>query len=241
MKNIDLLQKCGFNMYESKILLTLSDYGAMTIPEIGFKAKVPKNKAYEILNYLKKKGVVELLLTKPKKYGVVNLKQTLEKKMTSRKKELDFIERELKEMKVKDKSIEDTFWMMQGESAMINKIVNALEDVKEESIGFIDIWTAKTINLQMVKKAIDRGVKFYFLGTINEKTKPLAKKYAKLGVRIKHHSISGAGYSVFDNKYVQLRISEEEVLTMWIENSNFANILREHFFKLWKEAKEVKL
>ncbi len=243
MKQIESLMECGFNLYESRILLALAKLRTASVSEIERDSNVPKNKVYEILDIFKRKGIVQLLPSKPKKYSLVNIKQVLREIVDRRRKHLDAVDKNLDRLYENlgsNNSYEETFWITEGIDAMVNKIVNTLKDLNEESIGYIDVWVVKPENVKAVKKAIKRGVKFYFLGTIDKESKPLAKKYAKVGVKIRHFPIKGAGYSIFDKKYVQLRVTTGKLINLWIENQNLANIMRQHFFELWKRGKPVK-
>ncbi|HKZ33681.1 MAG TPA: helix-turn-helix domain-containing protein [Candidatus Nanoarchaeia archaeon] len=243
MKPIESLMECGFNLYESKILLALAKLKTAGASEIEKDSNVPKNKVYEILDNFKRKGIVQLLPSKPKKYSLINIEQVLKEIVNEKKKNLDIVDKSLDRLYENlgsNTSYEETFWIMEGVDAMVNKIVDTLKDLKEESIGYIDIWVVKPENVKAVKKAIKHGVKFYFLGTIDKESKPLAKKYAKLGVKIRHYPIKGAGYSIFDKKYVQLRVTTDKLINLWIENENLAGIMRQHFFELWKKGKPVK-
>lgn len=242
MKNIKLLMDCGFNLYESKILLSLAWLGPSTAKEIGKEADVPKNKVYEILENFREKEIIQLVPTKPKRYNVINLKQILKKRVTEKKEKLDDIEKNVEKILdnlPKTNNFEETFWIMEGVNAMVNKILEKLDTIENESIAFVDLWVAKPENLRAVKKCIKRGVNFYFLGTIDKKTKPIAREFAKIGVNIRHYPVKGAGYSIFDKKYVQLRVTEKKVLTLWVESPHFGQMLRQHFFDLWKQARPV--
>lgn len=243
MKTVETLMECGFNLYEARVLLALAKLKTATASEIGRDSNVPKNKVYEVLDIFKRKGIVQLLPSKPKRYDLVNFQQVLKERIDEKKKHLENIDKNLNKLYENlntNKTYEDTFWIMEGIDAMVNKIVDTLGDIKEESIGFVDVWVVKPENLMAVKKAIKRGVKFYFLGTIDKESKPMAKRYAKLGVKIRNYPIKGAGYSIFDSKYVQLRVTTDKLINLWIENPNLANIMRQHFFELWKQAKPVK-
>jgi len=235
-----LLMEYGFNLYESRIICSLVSAGKATAKYIAQDAAVPKNKVYEILESLLQRGLVQLLPGKPKRYAATSLPVAIERNIRERTLRLEQVGKTLKSYFNKLPKKEEQpkkFWAMEGKSAMVNKIVETLDSVQKESLGFIDIWTARPENLSAIKRAIDRGVKFYFLGSVNKKTLPLVKKYEKLGVKIKNYNIRGAGYSVFDGRYVQQRITEGKIISLWIENVYLAKILREHFFDIWKKVK----
>jgi len=243
MKDFEILKNCGYTIYESKILLSISKFQKVSVKQIEKDTNVPKNKIYEILQNLTSKGIVQIYNEKPKLYGVVNLKETINEQLDKRESELKNLKKEVEKISLlneKEKYFEEKFWVMKGTDAMVNKIVETLEETREESIGYIDVWVAKYSNLKSVKEAIKRGVKFYFLGPIDENSRTIAKKFADIGVEVRDYKIDKAGYSIFDSKKVQLRISTDEVLSLWIENENFAQILREHFFNQWKKAKKFK-
>ncbi|MCA9459150.1 MAG: TrmB family transcriptional regulator [Nanoarchaeota archaeon] len=242
MKNIEILQNVGFTLYESKILLSLAKYQKAPVKLIEKDSLVPRNKVYEILYNLSKKGYIQIYNDKPKEYGVVNLKEIVNELLVRKEEKIKNLKIESKKMILdlkEDKYFEEKFWVMKGTDSMVNKIVETLETTKKESIGYVDVWVLKYSNLKSVKEAINRGVNFYFMGPIDKESLPIAKKYAEIGVEVRDYKIERAGYSIFDSKKVQLRVSENEVISLWIENKNFANIMREHFFNCWKKAKKI--
>ena len=89
MKPTESLMECGFNLYESKILLSLAKLKTASVSEIGKDSNVPKNKIYEILDIFKRRGIVQLLPSKPKRYNLVNIKQVLKERVDQKKKHLD--------------------------------------------------------------------------------------------------------------------------------------------------------
>jgi len=231
-------------MYESKILLSLHKLVSPTAKEICLDTRVPKNKVYEILENFISKQIIQLHPTKPKRYSVINLKGLLHDNLARETKSLQEIEEQIDTAigtPQKTAEYDETFSVMEGESAMINKIVETLSEVNKESIGLIDVWAVRQSNLRAVKEAISRGVKFYFLGTIDKQSLPIATAYAKLGVEVRHYPVQGAGYSIFDGRYVQLRVTERKIISLWVESEQFATMLRRNFFEMWEKGKNVRL
>jgi len=240
MKNIELIMDCGFTLYEAKILLEVVSHGRTNATQIAMNTGVPKNKVYEILENFLERRIITSFLSKPKQYSVKNLRGILKKNLQYKKRELKKIEGDvnkfIRTLPMRKESEKD-FQIMEGKTAMVEKIVKTLDKVDKESIGFIDVWTARPENLKAIKQAIARGVKFYFLGEVNKKTISMIRKYQQLGVQIKNYPIEGAGYSILDKKYVQLRVTEEKLISLWIENSYLAGILRQHFWGIWRKIR----
>ncbi|MEK6960645.1 MAG: helix-turn-helix domain-containing protein [Nanoarchaeota archaeon] len=244
MKNIEVLMGCGFNLYESKVLLSLHKLKDPTAKEVCQDSEVPKNKVYEVLEGLIRGQIVRILPAQPKRYCVINLKGVLQERLAKRSSDIQALEGQLDSaigVPQKSASYDETFWVMEGESAMINKIIETLADVHNESIGLIDVWAIRPANLRAVRDAISRGVKFYFLGTIDKKSRPIAREYAKLGVEVRHYPVHGAGYSIFDGRKVQLRVTEKKIVSLWVESEQFADMLRKNFFQLWSKGRKISL
>lgn len=231
---------CGFSLYEARILLSLAEKGKAPARVIAQETAVPKNKVYEILENFLEKQIVSSLPSKPKLYQVKNIETIIKKNLKNKRSELKRTEMGVNKLirsfpKISEKKKD--FQIMEGKTAMVDKIVATLGKVDKESIGFIDVWTARPENLKAIKRAIARGVKFYFLGAVNKETMPMIKKYTRLGVQIKNYPIEAVGYSIFEKKYVQLRVTDKKLISLWIENPYLASILREHFFGIWKKTK----
>lgn len=243
-EKLKILLESGFTLYEGKILIALIQSPEAAAKEITQLSEVPKNKVYEILENLKHRSIIEELPTKPKKYRAANLLTQLKSRAKTRREEIDNLERRIESFtteSISKQSNEQKFWVTEGADAMIKKIANTLPDIKKESIGYIDIWKGIPENYHAVEKAIARGVKFYFLGSVdNPEAISIARKYIKLGVEIREHKTTGAGYSIFDNRYLQIRVSEQKVISLWIDNKYLANILRQHFFQVWQKANKLK-
>ena len=94
--------------------------------------------------------------------------------------------------------------------------------------------------MNRLKKAINRGVKFYFLGPITDNDLPIIRKYREIGVEIRDYPVHETGYSIFDAERVQLRVTNKNVVSLWISNKYLAQTLRDDFFKRWKKAKKYK-
>ena len=243
MENISHIQNLGFSIYESKIILALLEVKEPTAKDIAQLSLVPKNKVYEILENLQSDSVVEVLQTKPKRFRLLELEKCIaqieQDRMDVYKVSSTKVHSLIKKKK-ENITYELDIWTTEGERAMLTKVNQVLKSTQKESIAFIDVWAESRENYKTIEKAIARGVKFYFLGPLNTQSKQIIKNYIKVGVEVRAYPVEAAGYSIFDSKRVQMRVSSKKVISVWIHNKYLATILREHFFHNWKKAKIIK-
>ena len=69
---IDVLESLGLSRYEAKVYLALLKLGEATAQEIAEEAGIPYSKIHSILNALANKGLIEIILLRPKKYRPIN-------------------------------------------------------------------------------------------------------------------------------------------------------------------------
>lgn len=244
METVEYLQSVGFGVYESQILNVLIRVNESTAKDIAQSSLVPKNKVYELLEKLHRDGVMEVLPTKPKRFRLINLERSiLQLKRSQEKKYEDSFTHIQKILQAKkhEPSSEREVWVTEGEKAMLTRIQSVLKTTQKESIGFVNVWAGNEVHYKSVKEAIERGVKFYFLGHADKKYKDVIKRYISLGVEIREFPVETAGYSIFDSQEVQMRVSSGKLVSLWIKNKYLATILREHFFQNWKKTKKIKI
>ncbi|MFX1298369.1 MAG: TrmB family transcriptional regulator, partial [Promethearchaeota archaeon] len=74
---IELLKSANLTTYEINAFITLLKSNSMTARKISNKSKVPQGRIYEILDELKKKGMIEILESRPKKFRSLSLNKAL--------------------------------------------------------------------------------------------------------------------------------------------------------------------
>jgi len=103
MKVLKTLKKIGLTEYESKIYLTLIKHGTQTAKEISKKSKVPKNRIYDSVEFLKERCLIEEIIGTPKKYKAINPKIALSEYLKSLEKLEENLELLYKKPKEKTK------------------------------------------------------------------------------------------------------------------------------------------
>lgn len=242
MKLLNKLMTVGFSVYEAKIIDCLLTYEEPTAKDIAQVSEVPKNKVYEIIEKLQNDSVVEALLTKPKRFRLLNLQKYIEHRETTRQQEHQVALAVISEADQKRSQRNDSdreVWTTEGSRALIAKVNDVLHETQQESIAFIDVWIEGSENYRHIQEAIARGVKFYFLGPATKESLPIIKAYQAAGVEVRAYPVESAGYSIFDTRMVQVRVSSHKIISLWINNKYLAGILREHFFQHWKKAKKI--
>jgi len=239
---IEQIRVLGFSQYEAKLIEVLLETDQPTAKDIAQITAVPKNKVYELLEKLQEQSVVEALPVKPKRFRLLDFAAYMQTHAATQQQALADATKSLEKIIPKKKhSAEDgrEVWATEGSEAMLTKINSVLNHTQKESIAFIDVWVESNENYALVKKALNKGVKFYFLGPKTAAAKPTIKKYLKLGVSVREYPVESAGYSVFDSSFVQMRTSSEKIISVWIQNDYLAQIMREHFFHCWKKSKKM--
>ncbi len=78
-KTMDSLKSIGLNLYERRIWVALLSRGVATAGELSEIAKIPRSRAYDVLESLAEKGFVIIQNAKPLKYVAVPPKEAFER------------------------------------------------------------------------------------------------------------------------------------------------------------------
>lgn len=101
-----------------------------------------------------------------------------------------------------------------------------------------------------MKGATQRGVKVKVICTFDKSKIHSYKAWLSTGteIRVFNHEKFGPllpRLTVFDCNYARLTIgapevqSHEEYITLWTESKAFAQMLRSHFYNMWKQSKPI--
>lgn len=244
MDEKEILRKLGLTDYESQIILALLSIGSAKVGELSKKCSVPKNKIYESLQNLGKKGLIKEIPSTPKRYFIKNISD-LEILLKQKQNELKILKDEFIQLKkIKQtkllKTINEPVGIVYGHEAFVNRLKEALSQVKNENFSVINKIRTDPVIMRLTKEAIKRGAKIRLLTSMQNKSK--LREWKKLGAKIKFiDEIPGLTFSIFDDKICRLNLNITNNLedpTLWIENKPFINILRDKFLSIWKIAKK---
>jgi len=242
MDNILVLKKLGLTHYESELVLVLLRFGVLKATEICKKSNIPKNKVYESVGNLLKKGVVEEIPSTPKKY-FINIETSFANLLTEKKQELNEIEEGLVELKRIEKDlisqdIKEPVRIIYGNKAFKNKIKEFTEMCKKENFILVTSIKEDPLYFRLAKEEINKGVRIKILHfNSNEK---IVKDFLEIGVKIRRlKEPPKLIFSTIDNKTCRINLDLADKIndpTIIIENPIFVNILRDKFKTMWKIA-----
>lgn len=250
----DLINKIkdyfDLNVYETKVWLALLGKGIASAGEIAEISRVPRSRAYDVLENLEKKGFAIVKLGKPVKYiGIKpkvileklknNVKKNAEEKMESllKIKETDEFSKleELYKGGVNPVKREDISAALQGKSNISNYLREILQNAEKEVIICTNAEEIKSKTklfqqtFEILKKS-DIKIKFALSGD----SELIKKIETKFDMKIKKVKIS-AKFFIIDRKEILFYLSkdeEKEDIAIWINSEFFAQAFASLFEKV---------
>jgi len=241
------LIELGLAKNEAKIYLFLLQNPNITTGPIIKKTGIANSRVYESLNSLISKGLVTYTVQKDGKYFDASPPEKFIEKEEERKKKIEALVPELKEIK-KEKEIRtntSVFEGFEGFKTAFEKIIN--DCPKEETIqilGFSEQQysneTLRTFLLNMNLKSQQKKQKLKILldnslkntlGNDRAKEKYSEVKYMPEGY------ISPGAIDIFQD-YVYIFLWEEKPFVFMIKNEKIAESFKQYFNFLWKIAKK---
>ncbi len=158
-KVVSHLMKLGLTEYEAKAYIAAVALGEGTIKEISEESKVPRSRAYDVMERLVQKGLVEAGSSSPRCYRANEPTIASSHLLDDMKRANDEAIRELSKIGHKAETRENPIWTVRGEWAIDHRVSEILERAKSEvSVLFLNnknaIRYAKVIAEQSENKRI---------------------------------------------------------------------------------------
>ena len=138
MSSAEYLIGLGLNKNEAKALDALISLGPAGASDVHRYSGMPRNKAYEALEKLASRGMVEVQQGRPTLYRVVGAKSVInnlvEEYSRGAREALDFIERRQEELKDdNDSDLQNTSaWMVRGELGVKRRLAELIYSAKQD-------------------------------------------------------------------------------------------------------------
>ncbi len=243
MDEKELLRKLGLTEYESQIASALLHLRASKVSEIIKKCNVPKNKIYESLESLSKKGIVQIIPSVPKRYFIKSI-DSLKILLKQKEDNLEQLKKDFSELKKKEDRtlnlVNEPVGIIYGHESFVSKLKDSLKSVSKENLILARKVRTDPVMLRLTEEAVKRGAKIKMLIPKTDLEK--VREWRRAGVKVRFlDKTQELFFSTFDDKICRININLTDNLndpTIWIENKAFINLLREKFTSLWKKAKK---
>lgn len=237
------------NVYETKIWLALLGKGVASAGEVASISRVPRSRAYDVLETLEKKGFAIVKLGKPVKYIGIKPKIILEKLKNNVRKKAEEKINSLSKIKNTDEFVklealyknginpvkkEDLSVALKGKSNISNYLREILQNAEKEVMICTNAEEIKSKTklfqqtFNILKKAKIK-IKFALSGS-EDLIKQIEKKF---GMKIKKVNID-AKFFIIDRKEMLFYLSKDsnkENIAIWINSEFFSQAFASLFEK----------
>ncbi len=258
-KTMDALKSIGLNLYERKIWVALLSRGVSTAGELSEIAKIPRSRAYDVLESLADKGFVIIQNAKPLKYVAVDPKEALERAKKKIIKDAEELASKIDELKNSEvaKELENVYKkgikvVEPGELSGVLKgkhnLHQQLESLFKQSKKYIavvappeEIKEIHDNHGYLLKKLSSKGVDIKILTHDVPENIDELKKFAE--VRKINREKVGRLYMV-DGKHVIIGLTDTNThplqdSALWASSEHTSHIFEPMFENLWKNAEKL--
>jgi sugar-specific transcriptional regulator TrmB len=244
------VEELRLTLYEKEIILYLSTVDMADARAIYKNSKVPQGRIYSVLQELKQKGFVEITPTKPKKYQIKNIKESLKQYLKQKQDDLQEKIIEVKDLEIKPKSFlqeekAPSVNFYYGREEHLKAVVTLRENAKKELLQMAPLFAGHYASMLSVQRALKRGVKMKILvWNITAKNKKQIRNCITNGGEIRKSTAADAFSIVIKDSSetligVQDFRKKEERLVVHTQNPSLIKALRDTFFRLWRQATPI--
>ncbi len=232
-----MLKKFGLNTSEAKVytaLLILKDAKAS---EIAKRANVPRNKLYEIADSLNKKGFVEIIPEKIRKFRAVPFEEICEMHAGSLRHELDEIAKTKNEIiqrlkKISEPHDEKSYFAVLRSRKVIRKKVEEIMNSSDRTLLLINISDMR--NLINITRKASKNTEVNVIAPLNKDNIALAKKWMRFA-EIRHYETS-VQEKVAITKDAVLIFELSSPLALYSNDAKFVSMFRSFWEAEWNVA-----
>lgn len=131
---IEHLMRLGMSEYEAKAYIATVVLGEGTIKEISDESKVPRSRAYDVMERLLEKGFVEVGNTNPRCYRANDPAEVFGHLIEDMAKARDEVVKALEEIGSTAERRNNPLWTIKGEWAIDHKVAEMIESARREVV-----------------------------------------------------------------------------------------------------------
>ncbi len=260
-KVMDVLKSIGLNLYERKLWVALLSRGVSSAGELSEIAKIPRSRAYDVLESLAEKGFVIIQNAKPLKYVAVEPKEAFERAKKKILKSAQDMAAKIDEIKNSEvvKELENIYKegmkvVEPGElsGALKGKHIlhQQLETLFKKTKKYIGIVAPpeplKEIHENhgyLLKKLSSKGVKIKIL-THKLPEEKLLEELKKVAEIKKLNTRKLGRFCLIDGEHVVVSLTDHgahplQDTALWVSSEHVTSVFEPMFNSLWKTAEKV--
>lgn len=231
---IELLKSANLTTYEINAFITLLKSNSMTARKISNKSKVPQGRIYEILDELKKKGMIEILESRPKKFRSLSLNKALNNLLNHQtdenKRKTSYLYHQAKILESNlyesgtfiKKEPSRLFWSTTfGSQSILSLYTMLFNEVQSEllMINFINKNTVRILPyaknfFEGIRKAVEQGIRVKVLWSFGYDDRPLSDEqkiknsaiFEEISEKLLELNNLSTGMHEFEMKFIHKRI-----------------------------------
>lgn len=236
----EILREIGLSKNEAKIYQMLLEFGPSLVGEISVRAKIHRRNIYDSIERLKEKGFVSWTIKNNRKYFEAVSPQRVLDIFEDRKEKISAIIPQLMNRQKSDSQIVKVYTGREGRKIIFD---DKLKHGGEQLVLGAHEPTGRAKSNEIYhKRRIAKKIPLKMLFPASEAD--AAKKFSKLkyiSARILPKPLSGSpiAINIYGNKVAFLTKSEDQPLSVLIEDGNLADDFRNYFFVLWKISDKV--
>ena len=251
MKLASFLDSVKLNLYEKEVILYLSSVYSADARTVYKNTKVPIGRVYSVLEELREKGFVSVVPTSPKKYRIVNVKDSLRqyiiRKKTALDQKLDCIE----DLEIQPKSISrdkrgPSVVVLNGREEHLSAIISLRESSGTELLQIAPFFKGSTASRISMRRALIRGVKIRIIvKKMTDENRKNIEYGMKYGADIRQlDSPDPLSVLIKDSSEFLLGVqdcrNQEERMTILSTNKALLLSIKDTFLDQWKLSKPIR-
>ena len=250
---IETLMSLGLTFLQAKTYLTLAMLGKANVKTIAKASSIARQDIYRVMPKLEKLGLAEKIISNPTVYKATSLKRGLSTLLQYKNRENAELQKKTKKLiaNVHEDDLrlavekEGAQFVITSERFLFRKRIANDTDAAQTSMNII--YTLEGFKallfhqLQNITGALERGVRIRIITEKPEKHQamPRIRKDLQKNPLFEVKFISSPSpvfMAIFDNKEVNIRISDNVVPSLWSNNPHVVQLAVSYFNEMWNKT-----
>jgi len=255
----DQLAKFGLTGNQSKVYIYLGKYGSKSAPEVCRSLKLPRTETYHLLTALQNKGIVSATFQHPIKFKAIPLNKAVWILVNAEKERIKGLEKQEQDIQElwdkipefhnqKSEDKEDKFQVLQGINQIQSKIIEMVDNSKEEFLVFgSEKDYLRFYHADFLEPLQKSKLNYKLLSSCTEKTNYVfddldRNKVKKLGKDIEEKLC----FIVSDNEEALIFMKNaiyptQHAVAIWTDSSAMVYSMKLLFDNTWSKSKHIHL